>query len=49
MSRPTLATIHNERFIVRLVDQIRASILDGTFVELREEVLGREDRARGSD
>ena len=27
----TLATIHNERFIVRLVDDIRASIADGTF------------------
>ncbi|SJN13288.1 tRNA-guanine transglycosylase [Leucobacter sp. 7(1)] len=37
----TLATIHNERFIVRLVDRIRASIIDGTFVELRDEVLGR--------
>lgn len=42
MLASTLATIHNERFIVRLVDQIRASILDGTFVELREEVLGRQ-------
>ncbi|WP_336661047.1 tRNA guanosine(34) transglycosylase Tgt [Leucobacter sp. USHLN153] len=38
----TLATIHNERFIVRLVDQIRASIIDGTFAELRDEVLGRQ-------
>ena len=38
----TLATIHNERFIVRLVDQIRASIIDGTFSELREEVLTRQ-------
>lgn len=38
----TLATIHNERFIVRLVDQIRASMLDGTFAELRDEVLGRQ-------
>jgi queuine tRNA-ribosyltransferase len=37
----TLATIHNERYIVRLVDRIRASILDGTFAELREEVLGK--------
>ncbi|MGB3483319.1 MAG: tRNA guanosine(34) transglycosylase Tgt [Mycobacterium sp.] len=36
-----LATIHNERFIIRLVDQIRASIGDGTFDELREHVLGR--------
>jgi queuine tRNA-ribosyltransferase len=36
-----LATIHNERFIIRLVDQIRASITDGTFDDLREHVLGR--------
>ena len=41
MLASTLATIHNERYIVRLVDRIRASILDGTFAELREEVLGR--------
>ena len=40
----TLATIHNERFIVRLVDQIRQSIIDDTFVELREEVLGRQGK-----
>lgn len=44
MLAATLATIHNERFIVRLVDQIRQSIVDGTFVELREEVLGRQQR-----
>ncbi|OBB61659.1 tRNA-guanine(34) transglycosylase [Mycobacterium sp. 852013-51886_SCH5428379] len=37
----TLCTIHNERFIVRLVDQIRASIVAGEFDELREHVLGR--------
>ncbi len=37
----TLATIHNERFIIRLVDDIRAAILDGSFDELREHVLGR--------
>ncbi|MGO1539767.1 MAG: tRNA guanosine(34) transglycosylase Tgt [Leucobacter sp.] len=41
MLASTLATIHNERFIVRLVDQIRTSIVDDTFVELRDEVLGR--------
>lgn len=40
MLASTLATIHNERFIVRLVDRIRESIADDTFVELREEVLG---------
>ncbi len=37
----TLATIHNERFIVRLVDQIRASIADGTFYEFRDDFLAR--------
>ena len=35
----TLATIHNERFIVRLVDDIRASINDGTFHRFKEEFL----------
>lgn len=35
----TLATIHNERFIVRLVDDIRAGIMDGTFFELKEKFL----------
>ncbi|HEX8509695.1 MAG TPA: tRNA guanosine(34) transglycosylase Tgt, partial [Propionibacteriaceae bacterium] len=37
----TLCTIHNERFIVRLVDDIRTSIEDGTFDELRAQFLGR--------
>ncbi len=41
MLASTLATIHNERFIVRLVDEIRESILNDTFVELREETLHR--------
>lgn len=41
MLASTLATIHNERFIVRLVDRIRESIIDGAFSELREETLGR--------
>lgn len=35
----TLATIHNERFIVRLVDDIRASITDGSFYALKEQFL----------
>jgi queuine tRNA-ribosyltransferase len=35
----TLATIHNERFIVRLVDDIRASIVDGTFHEFKRSFL----------
>ncbi|MGE2731839.1 tRNA guanosine(34) transglycosylase Tgt [Mycolicibacterium vaccae] len=37
----TLCTIHNERFIIRLVDQIRESIPAGRFDDLREHVLGR--------
>jgi queuine tRNA-ribosyltransferase len=41
MLASTLCTIHNERFTVRLVDDIRASIDAGTFDELRAEVLGR--------
>lgn len=35
----TLATIHNERFIVRLVDDIRASIADGTFLKFKHAFL----------
>lgn len=35
----TLATIHNERFIVRLVDDIRTSIADGTFFDFKNEFL----------
>jgi queuine tRNA-ribosyltransferase len=41
MLASTLCTIHNERFIVSLVDRIRASISDGTFDELRADFLGR--------
>ncbi|MET0699824.1 MAG: tRNA guanosine(34) transglycosylase Tgt [Mycobacterium sp.] len=37
----TLCTIHNERFIIRLVDAIRDSIGNGEFAELRDQVLGR--------
>jgi queuine tRNA-ribosyltransferase len=36
-----LCTIHNERFVVRLVDRIRAAMLAGEFDALRDEVLGR--------
>jgi queuine tRNA-ribosyltransferase len=42
MLAATLATIHNERYIVRLIDRIRESIIDGTFTELRDDVLGRD-------
>jgi queuine tRNA-ribosyltransferase len=45
----TLATIHNERFIVRLVDDIRASIEDGTFDDLRAAFLGRYYAGRGAE
>lgn len=37
----TLATIHNERFIVRLVDAIRESIIRGTFQEFKTEWLAQ--------
>ena len=38
---PMLATIHNQRFVIRLVDDIRASIPSGRFDDLRDHVLGR--------
>jgi queuine tRNA-ribosyltransferase len=41
MLASTLCTIHNERFTVRLVDQIRASIEGGYFDEFKAETLGR--------
>ena len=41
MSAATLATIHNERFIVRLVDQMCASINNGDFFDFKKEFLGR--------
>lgn len=37
----TLATIHNEHFIVGLVDRIRASIETGDYREFKEEFLER--------
>ena len=42
----TLTTIHNERYIVRLVDAMRDAIDDGTFDELREETMGRIEASR---
>jgi queuine tRNA-ribosyltransferase len=42
----TLGTIHNERFVIRLVDQIRAAIRTGEFDEFRAHVLGRYYSAR---
>ncbi len=35
----TLATIHNEYFIVNLVEQIRQSIINGSFFEFKEKWL----------
>lgn len=40
MLASTLATIHNEHFIVGLVDRIRNSIADGSFDELKREFVG---------
>lgn len=36
-----LASIHNEHFVVHLTDQIRQSILDGTFYEFKDSFLKR--------
>ena len=41
MLAATLATIHNLYFIVHLVDSIRASVVDGTFSEYKEQFLKR--------
>ena len=37
----TLATIHNERFIIRLVDQMRESLKNGTFQDFKSDFLSR--------
>lgn len=36
----TLTTIHNERFIVRLVDQMRQAIIHGNFAAMKQEFMG---------
>jgi queuine tRNA-ribosyltransferase len=41
MLASTLATIHNQHFIVGLVDQMRKSIEDGNFFEFKAEFMGR--------
>ncbi|MDO5534855.1 MAG: tRNA guanosine(34) transglycosylase Tgt [Propionibacteriaceae bacterium] len=46
MLASTLATIHNERFTVRLVDDIRAALQQGRFDEFRTEFLGRYQAGR---
>lgn len=43
----TLATIHNERFIVRLVDQMRQALLDGNFQDMKREFMGRYKHKSG--
>lgn len=43
----TLATIHNERFIVRLVDQMRQALLDGNFKDMKSDFLGRYKHKSG--
>ena len=35
-----LGTIHNEHFILNLVDTMRDRIVDGTFLEFKREFLG---------
>jgi queuine tRNA-ribosyltransferase len=41
----TLCTIHNERFIIRLVDRIREAIPMGGFEDLKADVMGRYYRS----
>lgn len=41
MLGPMLATIHNQRFTVRLVERMRAALIAGEFSEFREDFLGR--------
>jgi queuine tRNA-ribosyltransferase len=41
MLASTLATIHNQHFIVGLVDQMRRSIEEGNFFEYKAEFMGR--------
>ncbi|MBG6217909.1 queuine tRNA-ribosyltransferase [Arthrobacter sp. CAN_A6] len=41
MVSATLLSIHNERFVIRMVDDARAAIDDGSFDDLKAEVLGR--------
>ena len=43
----TLATIHNERFIVRLVDQMRAALIAGDYSEFKAQFMGRYKHMSG--
>ena len=47
MLAATLATIHNERYIVGLVDRMRQALVDGDFKEMKEEFLGRYTHRSG--
>jgi len=47
MIASTLASIHNEAFIVQLVDRIRESIVAGSFQQYRQDVLGQYYRSGG--
>ena len=47
MLAATLATVHNERYIVGLVDRMRQALLDGDFKEMKEEFLGRYTHRSG--
>ena len=44
----TLATIHNERFIVRLVDQMRQALINRDFKEMKSEFMARYQVKRAS-
>ena len=48
MIASTLATIHNLRFIVRLVDRMRESLGRGDFDEFRSDFLGRYYRSEST-
>ena len=47
MIAATLATIHNERFIVRLVDQMRAALIAGNYFDFKEQFMGRYKHLSG--
>ena len=48
MLASTLCTIHNERFTVKLVDDIRASIEGGYFHDFKADMLGKVLRPEGT-
>ena len=47
MAAATLATIHNERFIVHLVDQMRQGLIDGNFSDMKTDFMGRYKHRSG--